>query len=118
MFCGAQVYDGVLEGAARDHIMEIQQMTTMTQASQQRETAALDMIPRRELMVDSRAYDAQAEVFWLAFQALPPRTRQIVRDRLLQAAPFGSELAQELASWQAAANEALWSFEAMLDDPT
>lgn len=93
-------------------------MTTMMQASQQSETAVLDMIPRQEMMVDSRTYDAQAEVFWLAFQALPPRTRQIVRDRLLQVVPFGAELAQELASWQAAANEALWSFEAMLDDPT
>lgn len=98
--------------------MEMQPMTTMTQASQPGEIAVLDMIPRQEMMVDSRTYDAQAEVFWLAFQALPPRTRQIVRERLLQVAPFGAELAQELASWQAAASEALWSFEAMLDDPT
>ena len=78
----------------------------------------MDVATQQEVIADPRVYAAQAEVFWLAFQTLSPRTKQMVRERLTQAVPFGSELALELASWQTAASEALLSFEATLDDPT
>jgi hypothetical protein len=93
-------------------------MTMMTRTSQTVEISATDLVTQQEVMADPRVYDAQAEVFWLAFQTLPPPTKQLVRERLTRVDPFSFELARELASWQAAANEALLSFEAMLDDPT
>ena len=56
--------------------------------------------------------EAQVEVFWLAFQALPEASRLAVRARLLYGEEMTPELATELASWQAAAAEALMNFEA------
>jgi len=58
--------------------------------------------------------NAQAEVFWLAFQALPADAQQIVRERLLRAEEMPRDLAVELESWQAASSEALMSFEDMV----
>ncbi len=60
--------------------------------------------------------EAQAEVFWLAFQALPEDAQQAVRKRLLSELEFPPALAVELESWQAAAAEALMNFEALLDE--
>jgi hypothetical protein len=62
------------------------------------------------------AAEAQAEVFWLAFQALPEAAQQAVRKRLLPASEFPPLLVAELESWQAAAAEALMNFEAMIDE--
>lgn len=58
--------------------------------------------------------DAQAEVFWLAFQALPEDAQQAVRKRLLPGPELPPELAAELESWQAAAAEALMNFETLI----
>ena len=55
--------------------------------------------------------EAQAEVFWLAFQALPEDARLVVRQRLLVGPEMPPDLAIELQSWQAAAAEALMDFE-------
>lgn len=60
--------------------------------------------------------EAQAEVFWLAFQALPEAAQQAVRKRLLLEQELPPALAAELESWQAAAAEALMDFEAMIDE--
>jgi len=60
--------------------------------------------------------EAQTEVFWLAFQALPKETQLAVRQRLLHAQDIPDELAMELESWQAAAAEALMNFEALLHE--
>jgi len=65
---------------------------------------------------DLRASEAQAEVFWLAFQALPEAAQQSVRRRLLPESEFPPVLVTELESWQAAAAEALMDFEAMIDE--
>jgi len=59
---------------------------------------------------------AQAEIFWLAFQALSPEAQWAVREQLTQWEAPAPELAAELESWQAAASEALATFEAALDD--
>ena len=61
--------------------------------------------------------EAQAEVFWLAFQALPEAAQQAVCKRLLPDPEFPPMLAAELESWQAAAAEAMLNFEAMIDEP-
>ncbi|MFN3334773.1 MAG: hypothetical protein ACK47M_19920 [Caldilinea sp.] len=61
------------------------------------------------------ASEAQAEVFWLAFQALPEAAQQAVRKRLLHDQELPPMLVAELESWQAAAAEALMDFEAMFD---
>ena len=66
----------------------------------------------------SASAQAQAEVFWLAFQALPPEAQWVVREQLTRWEVPSPELAAELESWQAAASEALTTFEAMLDDQT
>ena len=58
--------------------------------------------------------EAQAEVFWLAFQSLPDDVQRTVRQRLLHAEEMPEALATELASWQAAVAEALMNFEALL----
>jgi hypothetical protein len=58
--------------------------------------------------------NAQAEVFWLAFQALPADAQQIVRERLLRAEEMPPDLAVGLESWQAASSEALMNFEGMV----
>ena len=58
--------------------------------------------------------DAQVEVFWLAFQALPKEAQFSVRQRLLALPDMPEELTAELESWQAAASEALLNFKAML----
>jgi len=60
--------------------------------------------------------EAQTEVFWLAFQALPKETQLAVRQRLLHTQDIPDELAMELESWQAAAAEALMNFEALLHE--
>jgi len=60
--------------------------------------------------------EAQAEVFWLAFQALPEAAQQAVRKRLLPEPELPPVLVTELESWQAAAAEALMNFEAMIDE--
>jgi len=62
------------------------------------------------------ASEAQAEVFWLAFQALPEAAQQAVRKRLLPEQELPPALVAELESWQAAAVEALMDFEAMIDE--
>lgn len=62
------------------------------------------------------AAEAQAEVFWLAFQTLPEAAQQAVRKRLLPEPEFPPELVAELESWQVAAAEALMNFEAMIDE--
>jgi hypothetical protein len=51
--------------------------------------------------------EAQAEVFLLAFQALPREAQWVVREWLVRVEPLSSELASELESWQAAGSEAL-----------
>jgi hypothetical protein len=76
----------------------------------------MDTAVRPKVVEDPRVFDAQAEVFWLAFQALPRPAQWVVRERLALAEVFGFELARELASWQTAASEALLSFEATLND--
>lgn len=55
--------------------------------------------------------EAQAEVFWLAFQALPEDAQVVIRQRLLVGSEMSPDLAIELQSWQAAAAEALMDFE-------
>lgn len=60
------------------------------------------------------APEAQAEVFWLAFRTLPADTQAVIRHRLLGDVDIPPELAMELQSWQAAAAEALMSFETSL----
>ncbi len=77
----------------------------------------MDTVVRPNVAEDSRVFDAQAEIFWLAFQALPRPAQRVVRERLALTEVFGFELARELESWQAAASEALLSFEATLNDP-
>ena len=72
-------------------------------------------IKDRPLAVSPTA-QAQAEIFWLAFQALSPEAQWIVREQLTQWEAPGPELAAELESWQAAASEALATFETILDD--
>jgi hypothetical protein len=62
------------------------------------------------------ASEAQAEIFWLAFQSLPADTQQAVRKRLLLEPELPDDLAAELQSWQAAATEALIDFEASLNE--
>jgi mRNA-degrading endonuclease toxin of MazEF toxin-antitoxin module len=62
------------------------------------------------------AAEAQAEIFWLAFQSLPSAVQQAVRRRLDAPPAMPLELAVELESWQAAAAEALADFEATLHD--
>jgi hypothetical protein len=61
---------------------------------------------------------AQAEVYWLAFQSLPLDAQLILRERVMWTELHDSDLATELASWQAAASEALRDFEDLLDDQT
>ncbi len=61
---------------------------------------------------------AQAEVYWLAFQSLPLEAQLILRERVLGSESYSPELGAELASWQAAASEALFDFEGLLDDQT
>jgi len=64
-----------------------------------------------------RTAEAQAEVFWWAFQALPQDAQWAIRERLLaQTETFSPTLAMELESWQVAGREALQTFEAMLDE--
>ncbi len=60
------------------------------------------------------APEAQAEVFWLAFRTLPEDTQTIIRHRFLGDLDIPSDLALEPQSWQAAAAEALLSFETPL----
>lgn len=60
--------------------------------------------------------DAQVEVFWLAFQALPKEAQFSVRQRLLALPDVPEELTAELESWQAAASEALLNFETLLHE--
>ena len=60
--------------------------------------------------------EAQAEVFWLAFQALSAPAQQAVRKRLIFSQEMPQELAIELESWQAAAAEALLVFETQLHE--
>lgn len=76
----------------------------------------MDTAVQAKVVEDPRVFDAQAEVFWLAFQALPRPAQWVVRERLALAEVFGFELARELASWQIAASEALLSFEATVFD--
>ena len=61
-----------------------------------------------------RVSDAQVEIFWLAFQALPVEAQFSIRQRLLSLPDMPEELTAELESWQAAATEALMNFEALL----
>ena len=62
------------------------------------------------------AAEAQAEIFWLAFQSLQPAAQQAVRRRLDSPPTLPLELAVELESWQAAAAEALADFEAAMHE--
>jgi len=69
-----------------------------------------------ETMVTNREHippgvQAQAEVYWLAFQALPFDAQLILRERVMWPELHDSGLATELASWQAAASETLRDFE-------
>ena len=63
-----------------------------------------------------RISEAQTEVFWLAFHALPKDAQLAVRQRLLHAQGVPEELAVELESWQVAAAEALMNFEEFLHE--
>lgn len=60
--------------------------------------------------------EAQAEVFWMAFQALPADAKLVVRQRLLVGTEMPPDLAIELQSWQTAAAEALMNFEELLHE--
>ena len=60
--------------------------------------------------------EAQAEVFWMAFQALPADAKLVVRQRLLVETEMSPDLAIELQSWQSAAAEALMNFEELLHE--
>ncbi len=62
------------------------------------------------------AAEAQAEIFWLAFQSLPSAAQQAVRRRLSPSQAMPLELAVELESWQAASAEALADFEAAIHE--
>ena len=76
----------------------------------------MNVIIKDRLLNISPTAQAQAEVFWLAFQALSSEAQWVVREQLTQWKAPSPELAVELESWQAAAGEALATFEAMLDD--
>jgi len=76
----------------------------------------MNVIIKDRLLNISPTAQAQAEVFWLAFQALSSEAQWVVREQLTQWKAPSPELAVELESWQAAASEALATFEAMLDD--
>jgi hypothetical protein len=68
------------------------------------------------LQAVTEAAEAQAEIFWLAFQSLQRAAQQAVRRRLDSPPTLPSELAVELESWQAAAAEALADFEAAMQE--
>ena len=76
----------------------------------------MNMTAKDRLLDISPTAQAQAEVFWLAFQALSPEAQWAVCEQLTQWEAPSPELAVELESWQAAASEALATFEALLDD--
>jgi hypothetical protein len=61
-----------------------------------------------------RKIEAQAEVFLLAFQALPREAQWVVRKWLARVGEMSPELTGELESWQAAGSEALLLCETML----
>jgi hypothetical protein len=42
----------------------------------------MDTAVQPKVVEDPRVFDAQAEVFWLAFQALPRPAQWVVRERL------------------------------------
>ena len=42
----------------------------------------MDTAVQAKVVEDPRVFDAQAEVFWLAFQALPRPAQWVVRERL------------------------------------
>jgi len=75
------------------------------------------MIPatQQDRPIALTAPEAQAEVFYLAFRTLPEDAQAVIRQRLLgDLAAMPLDLAVELQSWQAAAAEALMSFETSL----
>ena len=59
-----------------------------------------------------RVAEAQAEVYLLAFQALSPEAKELVREQILRVKNIPPDLAAELESWSTAASEALFEFEA------
>jgi hypothetical protein len=93
-------------------------MKTMWDSGTERLTMQdVTMVNEKQQIEYAHAAEAQAEIFWWAFQALPREAQWAVRRRLLdQAEALSAALAIELESWQAAGSEALQTFEAMLDD--
>ena len=63
----------------------------------------MNVIIKDRLLNISPTAQAQAEVFWLAFQALSSEAQWVVREQLTQWKAPSPELAVELESWQAAA---------------
>jgi len=60
--------------------------------------------------------EAQTEVFWLAFQALPKATQLAIRQRILVAEEMPDALATELENCQVATSEALMNFDVLLHE--